>query len=164
MQYREACQKGKIMKALKKFTSVDEILGFCIEQEEASVRLYSALAGLWERSELTRLFNDLAELEARHKKKFEDLRGSRTQLCVGAKAPKIEIRDDLPRLRPGPHMDCHGAIGLAIKKEVIAAVLYTKLAELVDDENVRNMLWSIAEEEVQHRRYFDAEYAKCIIT
>ena len=157
-------QKGEIMKAFRKFTSVDEILDFCIEQEEASVKLYSALAGLTEGSELIRLFKDLAELEARHKEKFLDLKDSKTQLCVAAKVPETEIREDLPPLSPGPNMGCQQAIGLAIKKEAIAAILYTKLAEIVEDQNVRNMLWAIADEEIKHKHHFDTEYEKCIIT
>ena len=152
------------MKAFGKFTSVDEILDFCVEQEEASVKLYSALAGLMERSELSRLFQDLAELEERHKEKFLDLKESKTQLCVAANVPEIEIREDLPPLSPGPRMGCQQAIGLAIKKEVIAAVLYTKFAEIVDDEDVRNILWAIADEEMRHKHHFDTEYEKCIIT
>lgn len=150
------------MKALKKFRSVDEILDFCIEQEEASVKLYSALAGLAESQKLTKLFQDLAELERRHKMKFQDLKESKTHLCITADAPEIEIRDDLPRLSPSPHKSCQGAIGLAIKKETIAAILYTKLAEVVNDENIRNMLWAIAEEERRHKHHFDTEYEKCI--
>lgn len=152
------------MKAFKKFKSVNEILDFCIEQEEASVKLYSALAGMMEGSELTRLFQGLAELEERHKKQFQDLKESKTQLCITANAPEIEIREDLPRLTPSPHMGCKGAIGFAIKKEAIAAILYTKLAELVDDENIRNVLWAIADEETRHKHHFDTEYEKCPIT
>ena len=113
---------------------------------------------------MTRLFQKLAELEARHKKKFLDLKESKTQLCVAADVPDVEIRGDLPAMSLGPNMGCQQAIGLAIKKEVIAAILYTKLAEIVDDENLRNMLWAIADEERQHRRYFDTEYEKCIST
>ena len=149
------------MQAFKKFASIDEILDFCIEQEEASLKLYSALADLMEHPEMTRLFQNLAELEARHKQKFQDLKKSKAQLCVGAEVPEIEIREDLPAMSADPHLDCQHAIGLAIKKEVIAAILYTKLAEITDDENIRNMLWAIADEERQHRHYFDTEYEKC---
>lgn len=128
------------MKAFKDLTSIDEIVDFCIEQEEASIKLYSALAGLVEQSEMSRLFQDLAELEARHRETFQDLKESKTQVCVGASAPEIEIREDLPPMNLDPQMGCQQAIGLAIKKEVIAATLYTKLAEIVEDENVRNVL------------------------
>jgi rubrerythrin len=159
-----APNREKIMKALKKFTSVDEILDFCIEQEEASFKLYSALADLMDRSEMTRLFQKLAEVEVRHKQKFQDLKESKTQLCVGSNVPEIEVREDLPAMGPEPHMACQQAIGLAIKKEVIAAILYTKLAEIVEDENVRNILWAIADEERQHKHYFDTEYDKCVGT
>jgi rubrerythrin len=152
------------MKAFGKFTSVDEILDFCIEQEEASFKLYSALADLMERSETTRLFKDLAALEAGHKQKFQDLKESKTQLCVGANAPEIEVREDLPPMSQDSHMGCQQAIGLAIKKEVIASLLYTKLAEIVKDENIRNLLWAIADEETRHKHYFDTEYEKCIST
>jgi rubrerythrin len=157
-------EQGNIVKALKKFTSADDILDFCIEQEEASLRLYSALADLMEQSEMALLFQDLAALEAGHKKKFQDLKESKTQLCVEANPPEIEIRDDLPPLSAGRHMGCQQAIGLAIKKEVIAALLYTKLAEIVEDEDARNLLWAIADEERRHKHHFDAEYEKCTIT
>lgn len=152
------------MTVFEKHTSVDEILDFCIEQEEASFKLYSALADLMEQSEMTRLFKELAALEAGHKQRFQDLKKRKIQLCVEANAPEIEFREDLPPIGPGFHMGCQQAIGLAIKKEVIAAVVYTKLAEIVKDENLRNLLWSIADEERRHKLHFDSEYEKCAVT
>jgi rubrerythrin len=152
------------MKALQKFSSVDEILDFCIEQEGASSKLYSALADLMEQSEMTRLFNELAELEAGHKQKFLALKESKTQLCIRATPPEIETRDDLPPMGQAHHMGCKQAIGLAIKKEVIAALLYDKLAEIVEDENLRNLLWAVADEERRHKHHFDAEYERCVVT
>jgi rubrerythrin len=152
------------MKAFEKFSSADEILDFCIEQEEASFKLYSALADLMEQPEMARLFKELAALEAGHKQKFQDLKEGKTQLCVGTNAPEIEIREDLPPVSPSPHMGCQQAIGLAIKKEVIAAVLYTRLAEIVEDENFRNLLWAIADEERRHKLHFDTEFEKCLAT
>jgi len=154
--------KGESMKAFKKFTSVDEILDFCIEREEGSFQLYSVLADLMDQSDVAQIFRDLATLEASHRKKFQELKESRTQLCVRAKSPEIDIREDLPPLSLVPDMGCQNAIGLAMKKEVIAALLYTKLAEIVEDENVRSTLWAIADEERRHREHFDTAYEKCV--
>jgi len=155
-------EKGVLMKTFKKLTSVDEILDFCIEREEGSFQLYSVLADLMDQSDVAKLFRDLATLEATHKQKFQNLKESKTQLCVEAKAPEIEIREDLPPRSLVSDMGCQQAIGLAIKKEVMAAILYTKLAELVEDEEVRNTLWAIADEERRHRHYFDTAYEKCV--
>jgi rubrerythrin len=157
-------EQEEIMKAFDRLTSVDAILNFCIEQEEASAKLYSDLAGMMEYPEITQLFKELAERETEHRKKFQEVKAGKAQLCVGSHAPEIEIREDLPPLSPGPHMSCQQAIGLAIKKEIIAATVYSKLAESVEDKNLRNILLAIADEETKHKHHFDTEYEKCLIT
>jgi rubrerythrin len=157
-------RKEEIVTALRKFTSVEEILGFCIEQEEASAKLYSALAGFVDREEVIELFHHLSQLETTHRQKLLELKAAKIQLCVGSNAPEIDIRADLPLLHAGPNMGCREAIGLAIKKEIISATLYTSLAEIVDDETVRSVLLAIAEEETKHKHHFDAEYDKCVET
>ena len=60
-------------------------------------------------------------------------------------------------------MNYQVALILAMKKEQAAYKLYTQLAVIVDDEALRKLFMSLAQEEAKHKLRFEIEYDEVIL-
>ena len=60
-------------------------------------------------------------------------------------------------------MDYQQALIVAMKKEKVAFRIYTDLASVADDQSVRNLLLSLAQEEAKHKLRFEVEYDELIL-
>ena len=61
-------------------------------------------------------------------------------------------------------MDYQQALVVAMQKEKMAFKMYSDLAETVDDENVKNVFLSLAQEEAKHKLRFEVEYDEHVLT
>ncbi|MBW7990544.1 MAG: ferritin family protein [Planctomycetes bacterium] len=137
----------------------EDILEHAIAKEVEAFHFYMALADRVEDRQMSIVFEDLAKEELGHKAKLE-LEIMKTGRTVTAKQrpPRPEgsyiISND-----PSPlDMDYKDILMLAMAKEEAAFRTYVNLAARVSDEESREVLLALAEEEVKHKLRFQAEY------
>ncbi len=143
------------------FETYYEALEFAIDREAESNRFYLELAGQMERPTLQKLFENFAEEELKHKAKLE-LEMMKEGRTVKNPAAVLTLEDG-PRgmtVEPDLEISYEDALILGMQREKKAFRLYIDLAAMVRDEDTREMLMTLAEEEARHKLLFEIEYDK----
>ncbi|MBN1972292.1 MAG: ferritin family protein [Sedimentisphaerales bacterium] len=146
-------------KAMGKVESDQEILEFAIFRENEAYNFYMTLAGRVGNDRVRKAFEDLAAEELEHKAKLEleiikTGRTVSTELEPPRPASEYIITDDPADL----DMDYMDVLMLGIEKEDAAFKTYINLIGSVHDEQSRELLMALAQEEVKHKLRFETEY------
>jgi rubrerythrin len=136
-----------------------KILELAIAREVEAYNFYLALADRVESQEIRKAFEDLAKEELEHKAKLElEVMKTGKTVVVEEKPLRPErsyiLSDDESPL----DMDYKDMLLLAMEKEEAAFRIYVNLAASAQDEESREVLLAIAEEEVKHKLRFETEY------
>jgi len=143
---------------MDKFTSVDDILDFAITTEEEAFRFYTSLAAGMDNPRMHRVFEEFAAQEKSHKEKLLAVKDGKLLVAPQKTVADLKIADYLTDVEPGPDMDYRTALIVAMKKEKKAFKLYTDLAESAENENIKNLFLSLAQEEARHKLVLETEY------
>ncbi len=139
--------------------SVDEILDFAIDGEQAAVDLYTGLAAQAKNSAMKKAFEQYANEERGHKVKLQEVKSGERFLKAGAKPVlDLKISDYTVDDELGPDADYQSVLLFAMKKEKAAFKLYTDLAGKTDDPGLQELLLGLAQEEAKHKLRFEIEY------
>ncbi len=144
---------------MSKVDSNQQALEFAIAKEVEAYHFYLALADRVEDPKMRKVFEDLAEEEVEHKAKLELEvmklgRTVATEQTPGRSSDEYILADRALLL----DMDYRDMLLLAMEKEDAAFRIYVTLAGSVSDEESREMLLALAQEEVKHKLRFEAEY------
>jgi len=136
-----------------------EVLELAIAKEIEAYNFYLALADRVEDRQMRKTFKDLAKEELEHKAKLE-LEVMKTGRTVAVeRKPLRPGRDYILSDDESPlDMDYKDMLLLGIEKEEAAFRTYVNLVASVMDEESREVLLAIAEEEVKHKLRFETEY------
>ena len=144
---------------MSKVSSNEEILEFAIAKEAEAHHFYMALAGRVDNRGMGKVLEDLAEEELEHKRKLElEImklgKTVPTELQAGRPSKDYILADDAVVL----DMDYKDVLLLAMEKEDAAFRIYVNLVGTIGDEQSREVLLALAQEEVRHKLRFEAEY------
>ena len=141
------------------FNSIQEILEFAITKEQAARKLYLQLSETMTDPMVKKLFADLAAEEVDHRQQLELelLKLGRvvthpTQF-KGARITECTLPDDIPH-----NMGYAEALVLAMQKEKAAFRLYVEMIPAAESLECRDVLLTLAEEEVRHMIRFEEAY------
>jgi len=135
------------------------ILEFAIAREVEANNFYLALAERVGSDEMRKVFEDLATEELEHKARLE-LEIMKTGRVV-PETSKVTIpeHDYIISDNETPlDMDYKDMLLLGMEKEEASFRTYVNLVAGVQDEEAREILLALAEEEVKHKMRFEAEY------
>ena len=145
--------------AMIKFGSMQEILTFAVNKEEASYLFYTDMARMAEDKTVSQLFEDFAKEELSHREQL--------QLEI-MKMGKVVSTDDDWSDRTRAEYTVEGefpedfsyadVLKLAIAKESAAFKLYIDLLRITEDQEAIDMFTALAEEEVRHKIKFESAY------
>ena len=133
--------------------SIDEILEFAIAREVEAHGLYTYMAGRMKNPEMRTVCEELAQEELEHKAKLE-----LEVMKRGEVVSDIYVSDYMTDAGNEMDMDYEELLIFAIKKEEISVSFYTDLAAAIKDEESREALLALAEEETKHKQRFEVEY------
>lgn len=140
------------------FKTVEEILDFAIGQEEKAVQVYTSLADRTEDTQMRQVLEGYADEERGHKAKLLAIRHGKNLMPEPQEITDLDIADYLPDVEPSPGLDYMETLTLAMKAEKAAFKLYSDLAAMAEDDEVRATLLSLAQEEAKHKLRFEVEY------
>ncbi len=143
---------------MKEWKSIDDILDFAISEEIAAAAFYTDLAGKMDRDWMRQVFEDFAQEEMGHKAKLEAIKAGKNLDLTPKQVVDLKIGDYLINIAPSPQMGYQEALVVAMKKEKAAFRLYTDLAASTDDEQVKAVFMTLAQEEAKHKLRFEVEY------
>ena len=137
--------------------SIEEIWEYAIEREREAIVFYKNLAPMVEKADVREAIEKFAEDESRHKQRLEGVRvGDITFSDDEISSLGLAERLNDPKLRAD--MTYKELLAYGIKKEDKAHKLYTRLAELTNRKDVKELLSQLAHEEAQHRLRLEFEY------
>jgi len=140
--------------------SIEEILEYAISREVEAYYFCLALAGRVDTPRMRQVFEDMAAEELEHKAKLEleMIKMGKTLPAQQMPAGRPEsdyIMSDTDSLLD---MDYTDMLLLGMEKEDAAFRLYVNLIPNVQDEESREILLALAQEEVRHKLRFETEY------
>jgi rubrerythrin len=144
---------------MEQFESDSEVLEFAIAREVSAYQFYMDLVEQMENEALRALFERLAKDELRHKANLE-LEMMKVGKVVATQTQGADLEDTAVMIvvQPGADVDLKNALMLAIQKEKKSFRIYVDLSAMVRDEQSRETLLSLAEEEARHKVLLELEY------
>ena len=139
------------------FKSDGEVLDYAISCEKESYDFYIELMKLVSKPEVRSVFESFATDELRHAAKLQSVRNGRIKITpedIGS----LGIAEKTPSGNIKPDMRYVDALRVAMNKEKTAFRLYTKLASLSTDTEVKRMFSLLAQEEAKHKLSLELEY------
>ena len=143
---------------MDQWKSVDEVLDFAIANEEEAAQFYTDLAEKMDKPWMSKIFKEFAREEEGHKRKLLEVKAGKQLAPVEGKVLDLKIGDYLVEMEASPDMDYQDALILAMQKEKTAFKMYSDLAEAANDENLKTLFTSLAQEEAKHKLRFEIEY------
>lgn len=142
---------------MAEYESDIEILEFAISKEIESFQFYTALAERMEKPQTQKIFEELAKEELEHKANLE-LEIIKAGQTVATDSQDVNADDYHIEGEFRFDMGIQQILQMAIEKENASFGLYVDLAGKLDDENSRETLLNLAQEEVKHKMRFEFEY------
>ena len=147
------------------FERFEDVIEFAMGEEQSAVQFYTELASIVNDSSLKELFEGFAREEDGHYQQLVELKEAGSVDGGGLdievlKSMVISDEETVPLVNIGPDMSYQDALELAMFKEKSAFKLYLKMSEIVQDENARALLVSLANDEARHKVYFELQYER----
>ena len=143
--------------------NVGEILDFAIEREQEAHDFYVDLAKRAQRPGMEELFAQFAREELGHKKKLEGIKKGSRSFPYADDVVDLKIADYLVDIEAKGDLTYQEALILAMKREKAAFRLYTDLATLTADKDLKLVFRSLAQEEAKHKLRFELEYDERVL-
>ena len=131
------------------------MLEFAIAREIQAYRFYQALASQMDNIQTRAIFEELAREELEHKAKLE-----LEIMKQGSVVNSWPVDETETEFEGGADMNYREILLLGIQKEEVSFALYVELLMAVKDYDRRKVLLALAQEELEHKRRFEAEYEK----
>jgi rubrerythrin len=149
---------------MKQENQYTEVLELAIAREVRAVQLFLGFAEYFADSDMAQIFIDVAKEEMRHKADLE--------LEVVKLGHTIQIQEDWDKLPIDDNIisDLFSTTDVgyedfllfAIAKEKASFRFYVEMLPLVREQESREILLAMAEEEVKHKYRFEMEYEKLL--
>ena len=144
---------------MKVWESLDDVLDFAIDQEQAAADFYTKLSSSSKNESMREILNGFAEEELRHKSKLLEIKQQGASKLIGRnKVQDLKVADYLVDVEPSDDMGYEDALVVAMKMEKKAFLLYTNMAAAAEDDSIRESLLALANEEAKHKLHFEIEY------
>jgi len=142
---------------MEKFSSIDEVLDVAIDREIEARDFYMKLADMVENPEMVKVLSDLALEELEHKAKLEAVKAGEISIGEGA-VGNLGITCHVKDVEPYAKMSYVDLLVVGMKKEEASRKLYTDLAAIAQEQELRDIFLKLAQEEAGHKLRFEIEY------
>lgn len=142
-----------------KFKSLEELLKFAIGKELAASQFYFDLAEAMSNEIAKELFTEMAKDEINHMQMLE-LEIMKLGKVIVEELPEIHRnqKDFFLESNLDKTLDLGELIQLAIQKEQASFSLYMDLYAITDDDEQRQVIMAMAEEEIRHKMILETQY------
>ena len=144
---------------MQDWNRIEDVLDFAISEEEEAAIFYTEMAKKASTEWMKEAFKGFAKEEQGHKAKLESIKsGGKIPESVNKKVLDLKIGDYLIDVKPSADMDHQEALILAMKKEKAAFKLYSDLAQIIHEEDIKQVFLMLAQEEAKHKLRFEIQY------
>lgn len=143
--------------SILRFETAESILEYAIREERAAARFYEQMAERMTDARMRDLFLSFAEEERSHERKLATVELDETGALPADKIATLKLSDLPDEGEPSIEMSYAQALKLVISKEVAAFRMYTRLAEITEEPDLRQILEALALQEANHKMHFELE-------
>jgi rubrerythrin len=144
--------------------SLDEILEFALEREDAAYRLYLNAAKKTANPSARKIFDEMAEQEAVHKRLILKLDKDKIADYTFVKVPDLGISEYLVDIPYNDTMTYQEILVFAMKSEEKAYRFYLEAQNMTDDPELKQLLGMLANEEQKHKFRLESLYEEKVLT
>jgi len=149
---------------MKKFNSITNILDFAIKTEQEAINFYSELFKKTSNDDMKEAYKEFILEEQSHKDKLLKLKSEGKLSGIDeSKISDLKISDYLTKQEPHENMDYTESLVIAMDKEKAAYKLYSDLAKITENEELKKIFKFLATEEAKHKLKFETEYDEIIL-
>lgn len=148
---------------MENFKSIDEVLDFAINAEQEAVDFYNQLAENSKTEDMKFVFTSFAQEEIAHKARLTTIKKEGSFKVEAKKIADLKISDYVAEVKVTPNMTYQEALVVAMGNEKAAFKLYYDLAKKAENEEMRDVFLSLAQEESRHKLRFEIEYDEYIL-
>ena len=142
---------------MSKFKSIDDVLDFAISREIEAQDFYLRLADIVETPEMAKVLSDLASEELEHKAKLQAVKAGQISIDE-EKVGNLGITDHVKSIEPHSKMSYVDMLVVGMKKEETSRKLYSDLAKVIQNQELREIFLKLAQDEAEHKLRFEIEY------
>ncbi len=142
---------------MTKLSTVENVLDFAISGESKASELYTKMAAMVENAWISKTLEGLAQEELQHKKKLKAVRARKLTLNR-EQVGDLGIADTLESSEPHAKMNYNELLVHAIKKEGISQRLYSRMATIFSEPELKDTFLRLAQEEANHKGRLEIEY------
>jgi rubrerythrin len=142
---------------MTKFESIDDVLDFAISREIEAQVFYLKLADMVETPEMAKVFSDLASEELEHKAKLQAIKAGQIGIDM-EQVGNLGITDHVKDVEPHSKMSYIDLLIVGMKKEEKSRKLYTDLATITQEQELKGIFLKLAKDEAEHKLRFEIEY------
>lgn len=135
-----------------------KIISQAISQEVEAFTFYSSVSEKAKDVNIKRLFKDLAEDEAKHKRTLEGYLSKDSEKIHFSKSVDYKVVDALPTPPLTPDLKPVDGLVIAIKKELEAMQMYTQLSNTSEDAAQKKIFFELASMERGHKSKLEDIY------
>jgi rubrerythrin len=140
------------------FKNVGDVLDYAIKSEVNAHLFYTEWSKKLEDKSLAALFVELADEETKHKEFLMGVKKGSSLTPSEKEITDLKISDYIVTTKASTDMDYQDALTLAMQREKEAFKLYTSLAAMSKDENMKSTFKALAQEEAKHKLRLEVMY------
>jgi rubrerythrin len=146
------------------FRTIEDILEFALEKEDAAYRLYKSAAKMSVNASAKKLFEEMAEQEAAHKRFIQQLDKEKIAQYTFKNIPNLKISEYLVDIPYREDMTYQEILVYSMKSEERSCRLYSEAETLTDDPELKKLFLMLANEERKHKLYLESIYDEKVLT
>ncbi len=143
---------------MEEFKSINDILDFAIVSEQEAIDFYTKLSKQATNEAMKEVFLQFAKEEMGHKARLTNIKAKQLFEFKEEKVTDLKIADYLVEPETKPDMTYQNFLIVAMNKEKAAFRLYSDLAKIAPNNELRDIFLSLAQEEAKHKLRFEIEY------
>lgn len=148
---------------MKTFDTIEEVLEFAMNEEQKAVDFYTELSTKAKSDDMQKIFLEFAKEEMKHKARLLKIKEEKSYSIESQKVKDLKISDYIVNVSIEENMTYQDALVVAMKKEKAAFKLYLALSERAENESMKNIFLSLAQEESKHKLRFEIEYDEYVL-
>ncbi|UCH92609.1 MAG: ferritin family protein [Candidatus Aminicenantes bacterium] len=145
------------------FKNVEEVMDYAVKSEENAHSFYMSWSKKLKDRSLVKVFEDLAAEELKHKEFLLGVKKGGVLKPSEEEITDLKISDYVMDVKASTDLDYQEALTLAMQREKEAFKLYTGLAAMAKDEDMKNTFKVLAQEEAKHKLRLEVMYDEEIL-
>jgi len=146
------------------FDNLADVLEFAMEKEDASYRLYRNAATKSPNLASKKMFEEMAEEEAGHKRMIQKMDWEKVASYIFKKYPDMKLDELLTDVPYRDDMSYQEILIYSIKDEERSYRLYREAESMASDPEIKKLLLMLANEEKKHKYHLEKLYDEKVLT